>query len=114
MGRCCGVKQLCSHPHLVALALNRAGHHIADIEAPADLADINRAAPIDGSRIAVDHGKVAETGEVRDDVCGETIGKPSGRLIARDVIERQYRDCGFSRRLWSAGPKQMGDATEEP
>ena len=98
------VDQLGRDPHLVALPLDRALQHVAHVQRLADLAHVGGLALVDRRRVLGDDVELAEPGQVGDDVLGDAVRQPPGRLVAAEIGERQHGDgrLGRERRLAAA------------
>ena len=89
------VDELGGDAELLALPLDAALEHVAHIESPAYLADIDGLAQIGLGRVARDYVHVAEAGKVGDDVLGDAAREPGGRLVDAEIVEREDGDRGF-------------------
>jgi hypothetical protein len=107
------VNELSSNADLIALALQRPFEHVADIERLTNLAHVDRLVLVSGGRVAGDDIEITEVGEVGDDVLGQAIGDPTGRLVAAQIVERQDGDASAGHGRLLGGPESPDAAGED-
>src|SRR5262249_21533418 len=91
-----GVDELRCDPDLAALSLDTAFKYVSNVEVAANLSSVDRLAFVHSCRVARDDIEIPETGEVSNDVFGETISKPCCHFIPAYVVERQHGDRRFT------------------
>ena len=89
MGGRLRLDQLHVDPHPVAAALDAALEHVAHVEVPADLADVDRLAPVGESRVPRDHEAARDAGKVGGQALRHAVDEIFVLGTAAEVGERQ-------------------------
>ena len=87
-----GVDQLRRNPNPSARFAHAPLQHVADAEVTADLLNADRLVLIGHDRVAGDHAKLLEAGQLGDQVLGDAVGEVLLLGIAAKVREREHSD----------------------